>query len=85
MQKYLLEFVLHTQNSSLKTIKSSLAEFGEDLQIIDFLPDNQDVNVKGKNFKININTEEPTTIFDICSQFGRIRTIKVNEIKSGGG
>jgi dihydroxyacetone kinase-like predicted kinase len=73
---YKLEFILHIYSVSAKTLKSSLAEFGDDLEITDFC---QEAGAKGRDFKININTEEPTVIFDICSQFGRIKSIKVNE------
>lgn len=75
MQKYRLEFILHVWNIPLQQVKSSLAEFGEILEITDC----QDANSQGKDYKININTEEPTLIFDVCSQFGRIRSVKVNE------
>ncbi len=77
MQKYRLEFVLHIQHASVQIIKNSLAEFGEDLEITDLCQDN--VIAKGKDFKININTEEPTVIFDICSQFGRLKSVKIDE------
>jgi dihydroxyacetone kinase-like predicted kinase len=74
MQKYQLEFILHAQNSSLEAVKNSLSEFGDALEISELLLEN---NAKGKDFKININTEDPTVIFDICGQFGRIRSVKV--------
>jgi len=75
IQKYALEFILHIQNASEKMIKNSLSEFGEAIEICAC----QDANQKGKDLKININTEDPTMIFDICSQFGRIKSVKVNE------
>ena len=73
--KYQLEFILHTQDALGESIKSSLSEFGEDLKI----SVSRDDNLQGKNFKININTEDPTAIFDICAQFGRIKSVKVDE------
>lgn len=78
MQEYQLEFILHTQDSTLETVKNALSEFGEGLEISEVLPENA---TKGKDFKININSQDPTVIFDICAQFGRIRTIRVDEIK----
>jgi len=75
MPKYRLEFILHAQKATLTIIKNSLSEFGEGLEISDC----QDSEAKGKNFKININSEEPTVIFDICSQFGRLRSVKIDE------
>jgi dihydroxyacetone kinase-like predicted kinase len=74
--RYHLEFVLNTQNISHKTLYNSLIEYGKGLEIT---PGMQDDSGKGKNFKINIETEDPTIIFDICSQFGRLKSVKVNE------
>lgn len=76
MQKYHLEFILRAKDSSVTTIKNSLAEFGEDLEVIDYCPDAQEGH---GDFKININTEEPTIIFDVCSQLGRIKSVKIDE------
>lgn len=75
MHKYFLEFIITTYNTSEEAIKNSLTEFGEALEIHNC----QDYKGKGKDFRININTEDPTMIFDICSQFGRIKTVKINE------
>lgn len=61
---------------SAEIINNSLIEFGEDLEIVQ-LPEN-DAD-KGKNFKIKIYTEEPTIIFDTCAQFGRIKSVKIDE------
>jgi dihydroxyacetone kinase-like predicted kinase len=72
--KYLLEFVLHAKGSSPKIIKSALAEFGSDLVVSDFQKQGE-----SHNYKINMITEDPTLVFDLCSQLGRIRSVKVNE------
>lgn len=69
MSKFRLEFILHTPSASLKAVKNSLAEFGEGLEITD---------IQDKNFKVNINTEDPTVVFDVCAQFGRIKSVKVS-------
>jgi dihydroxyacetone kinase-like predicted kinase len=74
MHKYLLEFIITTYNISEEAIKNSLTEFGESLEIHNCQPSQG----KGRDFKIHINTEDPTVIFDICSQFGRIKSIKIN-------
>lgn len=75
-QKYLLEFVLHARNVSLEAVKNSFAEFGENLEIAS----QKEEMDNGSNFKISIQTHDPTIIFDICSGFGRIKEIKVQEI-----
>jgi dihydroxyacetone kinase-like predicted kinase len=75
MQRYHLEFILHVQNATPADIKNSLAEFSENLEV----SDSPDSTLESRNLKIRIITEEPTAIFDICSQFGRIRSIKIDE------
>ena len=75
MQKYRLEFILHTYNTSIEAIKNSLVEFGNSLEISDSEKSAQ----KGEDFQISLNTEDPTLVFDICSQFGRIRSEKIND------
>ncbi|MFA6357770.1 MAG: hypothetical protein WCY09_03780 [Candidatus Omnitrophota bacterium] len=72
--KYDLEFILHAKDSSPKIIKSSLEEFGNNLAV-SLLEDNQE----SCNYKINMITEDPTLVFDLCSQFGRIRSVKVGQ------
>lgn len=74
MRKYCLEFILNMQTPSLQSLKNSIVEFGEDLEISQ-LP--QEDNVKGRDFKIRIYTEDPTIIFDTCAQFGRLKSVKV--------
>jgi len=82
MRKYCLEFILNMQTISLETLKNSIVEFGEDLEISQL---SEGDNVKGRNFKIRIYTEDPTIIFDTCAQFGRLKSIKVDEKHDKGG
>lgn len=79
MNRYLLEFVLYIQDASLEMIKKSISELGEDIEVIEC----QEDLAKGKNFRIRINTDDPTLIFDTCAQFGRIKSVKVNEENKG--
>jgi dihydroxyacetone kinase-like predicted kinase len=74
-QKFEVEFTLHTHELSNQVIKSSLSEFGDNLSIIDC----QDSEAKGRNIKVFISTEDPTVIFDVCAQFGRIKSVKIDE------
>lgn len=75
MHKYRLEFVLYIQNIPQERIKDHLSDLGEDLEIIDCEGD----LAKGRNFKININADDPAIVLDTCAQFGRIKSVKVNE------
>ena len=76
MQKYNLEFILSTYDSSLDSLKNSMLEFAEDIKISE-VPDLS--GTKAKNFKINMCTHDPTVIFDTCAEFGRIKSVKVHE------
>jgi len=77
MHKYCLEFTLNIlQAVSLETLRNSLIEFGENLEIAQMPQDN---DIKGNDFKIRIYTDDPTIIFDTCAQFGRMRAIKIDE------
>jgi len=72
--KYALEFILHAKDCTPKTIQSALAEFGHDLVVSQALAENENCN-----YNVSMITEDPTLVFDICSQFGRIRSVKVHE------
>lgn len=72
--KYALEFILHAKDCAPKTIQSSLAEFGHDLVVNQSKEENESCN-----YNVSMITEDPTLVFDICSQFGRIRSVKVHE------
>jgi len=64
------------QAQSTQALKNSIIEFGEDLEISQ-LP--QDKSANNRDFKICISTEDPTVIFDTCAQFGRLKSIKIDE------
>lgn len=69
MHRYYLEFTLIASSVSMENLKNSLIEFGRDLE----------VSPGEGGFNIRIDTEDPTIIFDTCAQFGRIRSVKVEE------
>ena len=72
-----MEFILSTPaDESLQTLKNSLVEWSETLEIAE-IQDNS--NLEGKNFKIHICTQDPTIIFDTCARFGRIKSVKIDE------
>lgn len=73
--KYNLEFILHTRSGTIEAIKSSLSEFGDELHIVPCDAQGE----SGNNFKINMKAEDPTLIFDICAQLGRIKSVKAEE------
>lgn len=72
--KYVLEFILHAKDSSPKIIKNALAEFSSDLIVGDCQKQGESCN-----YKVSLTTEDPTLVFDLCSQLGRIRSVKVHE------
>jgi len=75
MNKYSVEFILEIRDAAIETIKNSIREFGEDIEI-------QELPGKGaakeRSLNIHIRTEDPTIVFDICAEFGRIKTVKIH-------
>jgi len=69
---YTLEFILHSKNSSAKIVKSALAEFGNNLVVSQCQEEGE-----SRNYQVKMTTEDPTLVFDLCSQLGRIRSIKI--------
>ena len=61
-----------------EALRNSIIEFGRDLEI-SRAPDVP----AGGELKIRINTEDPTIIFDACAQFGRLKSVRVNEDGQG--
>ncbi len=64
------------QGLSTETLRNSIIEFGEELEISQLPQDNISDKI---DFRIRIYTEDPTIIFDTCAQFGKIKSVKVNE------
>jgi dihydroxyacetone kinase-like predicted kinase len=75
MPKYSLEFILHIQDATVEIVKNSIREFGEDIEVRE-LPRGD--AAKGKDLNIHIRTEDPTIVFDICAEFGRIKRVKIH-------
>ncbi|MFH0738357.1 MAG: hypothetical protein V2A59_00660 [Candidatus Omnitrophota bacterium] len=76
MPSYDLEFILSVHNSNAEFIRNSLSGLGKALEVSQLAQEGQE---KGMSFKINISVEDPTIIFDACAQFGRIKSVKVQE------
>ena len=76
MQRYSIEFILSTYESSTEVLKNSIVEFAEEIKISEVLGTS---GTQARNFKINMRTEDPTLIFDTCAEFGRIKSVKIDE------
>jgi len=76
MHRYCLEFILNMQDVSMEALRNSIVEFAEVLEISQMPQDN---TIKSRDFKIRVYTEDPTIIFDTCAQFGRLKSIKIDE------
>lgn len=77
MPYYSMEFILHTgENESLSKVKNYLVEWAQGLEITECSQNNC---APGKEFKICLRAQDPTIIFDTCAQFGRIKSVKIDE------
>ncbi|MDD4939690.1 MAG: hypothetical protein PHE18_06765 [Candidatus Omnitrophica bacterium] len=76
MGKYSLEFILNTRSASAQALRNSIVEFGETLEVIELRKD----EISGsKELMVRICAEDPAIIFDTCAQFGKLKSIKINE------
>lgn len=75
-QHYHLEFVLDIRETNLESIKNSLKGL---IDTMDISPLLENKHGEGKNFKIQVKTKEPELVFDVCSQFGRLKSVRISE------
>jgi dihydroxyacetone kinase-like predicted kinase len=76
MQKYSVEFVLALEDCDINNLRSSLSEFSDEFKVFE-----RKESKEGRQIiNVSLIAEDPTAIFDICSQFGRLRSVKVDEI-----
>jgi dihydroxyacetone kinase-like predicted kinase len=75
--RYIVEFTLHLGDASLDTLRNFLAELGSNLVI----EEDREPGEQGKVLKIKIDTDDPHMVFDTSAQFGRIKQVKIEEIK----
>jgi hypothetical protein len=72
--KYNLEFILSAVGTSIDEIRRALVEFGEELEISQ--PQQEE---SGRRYLVRVIAQDPTIIFDICGQFGKIQSVKVKD------
>ncbi|MCU0665569.1 MAG: hypothetical protein MUF05_00505 [Candidatus Omnitrophica bacterium] len=74
---YTLDFILHTYTATnLQAVKSALVEFAQAIQVAQI---EENGLSRTDQYKISMTVEEPTIIFDICAQFGKIKSMKIEE------
>ena len=61
-------------NASEEEIRLSLVELGDGLAI----SAGEDIFPERRDLKICISTGDPTLVFDACSQFGKLKSVKIN-------
>ncbi|HNX81094.1 MAG TPA: hypothetical protein PKL77_03000 [Candidatus Omnitrophota bacterium] len=76
MHKYSLEFTLSMYGDYADAFKKALAPYTDSLEI-DPMP-RADAD-RLRHYKIQILTIDPTIIFDMCSEYGRIKAVKIDE------
>lgn len=73
---YRLNFNLHSPEASCLSLQHALAEFAAEI----FVREAQDaLGLMPDEFCVSLYTEDPTLIFDACSQVGRIKSMRVEE------
>jgi dihydroxyacetone kinase-like predicted kinase len=77
MPRYSLEFILSTPEATPEMIKKNLLEFAQSLEVFEVPQSDAE---RGRNFKVQLLTEDPTVIFDICAQLGRLKSVKIDDL-----
>lgn len=73
-QKYNLEFVLDVKGASAQEIEEALLDIAEGLEITRA----EVISDAARGLKICLRTEDPALIFDTCSQFGKLKSVKID-------
>lgn len=76
MSRFFVEFILSTPDARLQGLKGLLGQYSEGLEIA---AQPQDDTERAKHFKIQLSTTDPTIIFDLSAQFGRLKSIRIDE------
>ncbi len=79
---YSMEFVLQAgESATCSVIKNCLMEWVQDLEILE---EERNSDRQGRNFRVRMQVQDPTLIFDACAQFGRIKSVKIEEKGENG-
>ena len=71
---------MNIYGASFEELRDCLTNLGDELNLDEI----EDTNGKGRSIKIHIHTNDPHCVFDACSQFGRLKSVRVEELKQGG-
>jgi len=75
--RYKVEFTMQIYDASLETLGGSLAGLCDDLNLEQI----GEAGGKSRIIKICLYTNNPHLIFDTCSEFGRLKSVKIDEEK----
>ncbi len=77
VRSFRLEFMLQGTTATTHAVRESLAEVADSLFIEEVPADNE-----SKSLRITTTTSDPTLIFDVAAQFGRLGSVKIDEVES---
>lgn len=81
LRKFRMKFILGGRCLSEDMLRRALEDTGENLE----LSSAGEEDVCGETrIHVSLGTDDPELIFDICSQYGRIRSAKIEETKVSG-
>ena len=76
-KKYLIEGTLEIDDDLVLALKEDIEPFGNNLQL-SYLSNGS--NTAQVLVRVKIEASEPTIVCDILAEFGRIKTIKIDEL-----
>ena len=74
VRTYCLKFILQTYGSDASAIHKALVPVGAEITVTP-----QDIGGPAATFAVALRTQDPALAFDVCGQFGRITSVKIDE------
>jgi dihydroxyacetone kinase-like predicted kinase len=72
---YSLKFFLQAHDADAAAICNALRDIGEDVVVTA----GQTADRPG-TFEVQLFTRDPALVFDVCGQFGRIQSVRIDEV-----
>ncbi len=76
MPSYYLEFILCARKEDIQAIKDTLKDYVRSIEV----QHSESCDQASDELKVTLEAPDPTLIFDLCREFGKMKSVKVDEI-----
>jgi|GEM_PF-343802 dihydroxyacetone kinase-like predicted kinase len=82
LRKFRMEFILGSRGVSEDMLRRALEGIGEDIEMS--VCSGEEEMKDELRMRVSLGTDDPELVFDICSQYGRIKSAKIEETTVSG-